>query len=218
MPERRAPPTSSAVIRAWSTPDHCRTCRRSRTTASTELAALGDAPRMQLRRERYDAYAQRYLTRTAAIAPDARRVIDALPENFLHLGLVTLLFPVAQVIHCVREPLDTCFACYTAADDQGRLAYAGELAHLGRYYRHYQRLMMHWRETLQSPILEVRYQYLVNQPDRVLRDMVRFCGLRGGRQACRGAPPRPGAARPGRGGGRHYQSHLDSLRQALAGK
>ena len=173
---------------------------------------------MQLRRERYDAYAQRYLTRTAAIDPDARRVIDALPENFLHLGLVTLLFPVAQVIHCVREPLDTCFACYTAADDQGRLAYAGELAHLGRYYRQYQRLMMHWRETLQTPILEVRYQDLVNQPERVLREMVRFCGLRWSRQTYQDAPPHPVAAQPIRGEWHHYQSHLESLRQALAGK
>lgn len=184
-----------------------------------ELAALGDAPLMHLRRERYDAYAQRYLTRTAAVDPDARRVIDALPENFLHLGLVTLLFPVAHIIHCVREPLDTCFACYTA-DDQGRFAYADELEHLGGYYRQYQRLMTHWREALQTPILEVRYQDLVNQPERVLREMVRFCGLRWIRQTYQDAPPpsHPVAAQPIRGQWHHYQSHLESLRQALAGK
>src|SRR3569623_79082 len=182
--------------------------------------ALGDAPRMHLRRVRYDAYAQRYHTRTAAGDPDARRVIDALPVNFLHLCLVTLLFPVAHIIHCVREPLDTCFACYTAGDDQGRLAYADELEHLGRYYRQYQRLMMHWRETLQTPILEVCYQDLVNQPERVLREMVRFCGLRWSRQTYQDAPPpsHPVAAQPIRGQWHHYLFHLDSLRQALAGK
>src|SRR5262249_43993827 len=37
----------------------------------------------------------------------ASRVVDKLPANFLHLGLIATLFPKARVVHCRRDPVDT---------------------------------------------------------------------------------------------------------------
>jgi len=70
------------------------------------------------------------------------RVTDKMPVNFVHLGLIALLFPRAHIIHCRRNPLDTCLSCYFQ-NFSGNHAYAGDLKHLGHYYRQYQRLISH---------------------------------------------------------------------------
>lgn len=40
------------------------------------------------------------------------RVIDKMPANFLNLGLIQAALPGAKVIHCMRDPADTCLSCY----------------------------------------------------------------------------------------------------------
>ena len=41
----------------------------------------------------------------------------------------------------------------------------------------YERLMKHWRDALDIPMLEVRYETLVEDQDRVTREIIDFCGL-----------------------------------------
>jgi Flp pilus assembly protein TadD len=116
-----------------------------------------------------------YLRRLAELAPVAERVIDKLPENYLHLGVILTLFPRAHVIHCRRHPIDVCFSCYTQ-NFQG-LGFATSLTDLGHYYRDYDRLMVHWRAVLPRPMLEVDYEELVENQESVSRRLIAFCGL-----------------------------------------
>ena len=44
-------------------------------------------------------------------------------------------------------------------------------------YIHYSRLMRHWKETLALPLLEVRYEALVQQPEATCRELLDFVGL-----------------------------------------
>ena len=131
----------------------------------------------QLTRESCDGLAQRYLDKLQSNWPMAKRVTDKMPQNFLHLGLITLLFPMARVIHCVRDPLDTCLSCYFQKFT-GNHPYAYDLGNLGAYYRQYQRLMNHWQAILDIPIFELRYEDLVGDPNRMGRALVKFCGLK----------------------------------------
>jgi len=48
-----------------------------------------------------------YLSRLHSIAPRASTITDKTPANFYYLGLIQRLFPNAQVIRCIRHPLDT---------------------------------------------------------------------------------------------------------------
>jgi len=66
----------------------------------------------QFSREQCNGWAQPYLDLLEQRLPGSKRVLDAMPQNFLHLGIIAMLFPMARVIHCVRDPLDTCLACY----------------------------------------------------------------------------------------------------------
>lgn len=117
-----------------------------------------------------------YVERLAATAPDALRIVDKLPGNYLRLGLLALIAPNARVIWCRRDPLDTCLSCYFQSFADGQ-AFAYDLEALGVVYRLHEQLMRHWRAVLPNPILEVRYEDLVAEPEAETRRLVAFAGL-----------------------------------------
>ena len=123
-----------------------------------------------------ETLAGRYLAAIGRDAGDAARVTDKLPFNFQRIGLLALLLPRAQIIHCRRDPFDTCLSCYFQ-DFQERHAFAYELERLGKYYREYERLMAHWRSVLPHAMLEVPYEALVADPEPWCRRILEHCGL-----------------------------------------
>lgn len=129
-----------------------------------------------LTQEKCDELAQRYLDRIALQSGDALRVTDKMPRNFLNLGFITLLFPQARIIHCIRNPLDTCLSCYFQHFVGGN-EFADNLADLGAYYNQYLRLMRHWKTTLDIPMLEIQYEELVADQERMSRALIEYCGL-----------------------------------------
>lgn len=116
-----------------------------------------------------------YLSHLRKIAPDAARVTDKLPPNFMYLGLIQALFPGARVIHCLRDPVDTCVSCYF--NMRGGLTYTHDLRALGSFYRDYKRLMAHWKRVLDIQILDVRYEEFVADQETNARRVIEFIGL-----------------------------------------
>jgi tetratricopeptide (TPR) repeat protein len=109
-------------------------------------------------------------------APTAARSIDKLPHNFERLGVIGLLFPQARIIHCTRDPIDTCLSSYFHDfGSDNRFTY--DLDGLGRFYRYYQRLMAHWKAVLPNPILDVPYEDLVSGQEGWSRQLVDFLDL-----------------------------------------
>jgi tetratricopeptide (TPR) repeat protein len=123
-----------------------------------------------------EAASRHYLRAVASLAPNAARVTDKMPHNFLLLGLIHLLFPNAAILHCTRDVMDTCLSIYCNYFPDWHV-YSTDLTVLGRYYRAYEKLMSHWREVLAIPMLEVRYEDLVQEPERNIRAMLEFCQL-----------------------------------------
>jgi len=130
----------------------------------------------QLTRPAIEALAADYLQQLERLSPDAARVTDKMPHNFLNLGLIDRLLPGARVIHCRRDPMDTCLSCFTH-NLAGIHAYSNDLATLGAYYRAYRALMQHWQQVLHIPLLDVDYEALVNDQEAVTRRLLAFCGL-----------------------------------------
>jgi tetratricopeptide (TPR) repeat protein len=170
--------------------------------------------------------ARDYLGRLDALSPDAIRITDKMPHNFLHLWIISLIFPGARVIHCLREPLDICLSIYFQYFSASH-PYASNLEHIGSHYREYEKLMAHWRQVLDIPMLEVRYEDIVTRPDEMIPKLVEFCGLEWDPGCLRfyeskrtvitasydqvRQPLHPNSI----GRWQHYEKHIGSLKSAL---
>lgn len=121
--------------------------------------------------------ATRYLDAIGRLGGDAARVVDKNLQNFRLLGLIGQLFPKARAIWCRRDPMATCWSCWTLPLSPVVLPYTTDLANLGRYHRLYADLMRHWLEVQPIPVLEVTYESLVEDQEAVSRRIVDFAGL-----------------------------------------
>jgi hypothetical protein len=104
------------------------------------------------------------------------QITDKNPYNFLHLGLISLLFPKAKFVHCKRHPLDTCLSIYSYNFTTENY-YAYDLKELGLYYREYVRLMDHWRKVLPLDMFEVSYKELIRNQKETSQQLLEYCGL-----------------------------------------
>jgi hypothetical protein len=157
---------------------------------------------------------------------EAIRVVDKMPLNYQHLGVIAVLFPRARVVHCRRDPIDTCLSCYFQ-DFEHPLPFGSDLELLGRHYREYQRLMAHQARVLPLPIFELDYEELTTDQEAVSRRLVEFCGLDWDERCLRfyetertvntatALQVRQPLYRSSVGRWKHYQGHLGLLLKAL---
>ena len=133
---------------------------------------LADMPPARLTR-----LGREYESQLRELYPDQLRVIDKAPLNFLYAGFIHLVLPNARMIHCRRDPLDTCLSCYLCTFN-GDMAFAYDQTELGSYYRRYQALADHWLELLpRERYTEVRYEDMVESFESEARRLVEFCGV-----------------------------------------
>lgn len=125
-----------------------------------------------------DAAATEYVAmlRQGADNPKAARVIDKMPENFIQLGLATRILPQASIIHCCRDARDTCLSIYFQHFGP-QIKYAKSLESVADQYRGYLTLMDHWRQTLDTEILDTDYERLTGEPEPSVRRLLDHIGM-----------------------------------------
>jgi tetratricopeptide (TPR) repeat protein len=160
------------------------------------------------------------------IGAEVPRVIDKHPLNFMHLGLISMLFPKACIIHCTRDPMDTglsnYFQRFTFFCD-----YSFDLPNIGYFYGEYARIMEHWRKVLPNALIEVSYEDMILNTEQVARRTLDALGLRWD-ERCLAPHTNPHAVdtaskwqvrqpiyRELLERGRHYERHLAPLKEAL---
>jgi tetratricopeptide (TPR) repeat protein len=126
--------------------------------------------------EKVRELAERYLARLRSLAPQARRIVDKMPGNYFQLGFIATLFPGAKIIHCRRDPLDTCLSCF-AQDFEALPIWTNDLRAAGHVYKEYQRLMAHWHQVLPIEFLDFDYAAVVADVESAARRLIDFCGL-----------------------------------------
>jgi tetratricopeptide (TPR) repeat protein len=131
----------------------------------------------KLDRSRLNALAQRYLDDTRIFRPRGLpRFIDKTPNNFLHIGLIQLMFPRASIIDARRNPMACCFSCFKQYFGQGQ-AFTYDLARLGGYYRNYVELLAHFDSVLPGRVHRVVYEQVVADLPQQVRQVLEYCGL-----------------------------------------
>ena len=127
-------------------------------------------------REELDQVGCEYLARLRDLHPQAANITDKRPDNFLHLGLIRILFPSARIVYTRRNALDNCLSIYFQQLG-GNLNYATDLANTAHYYRQHERLMSHWLGCLGENVFTLDYDELVQAPEPVLRRLLTFLRL-----------------------------------------
>ncbi|HEV2332676.1 MAG TPA: sulfotransferase [Gammaproteobacteria bacterium] len=120
--------------------------------------------------------AGRYSRYLGELAPGAARVTNKLPGNMVFVGLIRRLYPKARIVHCLRDPLDTCYSLYARLFTTGH-PFSYELGELGRFHRMYRQLMADWSRLLPEATLPIVYEDLVVDLETGARRLVAHCGL-----------------------------------------
>ena len=122
------------------------------------------------------ALGRRYLDHLRTLAPEAARVTDKLPGNYLHLGFIATILPGAKIVHCRRDPLDNAISLYFTDFMVGH-EYSNDLRAIGRQIRGMRALMAHWEAVLGDRLLTLDYEAVVADPETRTRAMVAHVGL-----------------------------------------
>lgn len=107
---------------------------------------------------------------------NAKRITDKMPGNYLNIGLIHLILPNAKIIHCRRNPMDTCLSNYKQNFMVGQ-HWSYDLEDLGEEYQRYEDLMAYWHEQLPGRILDINYEDTVGDLESQARKLINYIGL-----------------------------------------
>ena len=121
--------------------------------------------------------AAQYLAKVAPLAEGRSHVVDKMPANFIHLGWIHAMFPNARIIHCRRDPVDTCLSCYSRLFGAEQ-SFTYDMTELGAFYLAYRDLMAHWRNVLpDNRLIEVDYEAVIADCETEARRLIDFIGV-----------------------------------------
>ncbi|KZC37891.1 MULTISPECIES: tetratricopeptide repeat-containing sulfotransferase family protein [Rhodanobacter] len=117
-----------------------------------------------------------YLARIGPVARGRPRLVDAHRLNWRLVGVAMAMLPGARVVHCRRNALETCFACYRELFAGGH-DFSYDLDDLASYWRDHERLGRHWQRLFPQRLLVHDHEALLAEPDATVRRLLTFCGL-----------------------------------------
>ena len=184
--------------------------------------ALGRLDAEELR-----AMGQEYLDSTRIQRSEGKPFfIDKMPNNWAYAGFIRLILPNAKIIDARRHPLDCGFSNFKQHFARGQ-AFSYDLAHIGRYYADYVKMMAHLDAVQPGKIHRVIHERLIEEPEEEIRALLQYCGLdweddclnfhqnkRAVRTASSEQVRRP-LSRSGIGQWMPFEPWLDPLKQAL---
>ena len=101
---------------------------------------------------------------------------DKMPYNYMMAGFIAAVLPEAKIIHCTRDPLETCFSIYKQ-NFAGTHSYKNELRELGMYYNLYDQLMTTLEEKFPGRIYEANYESMVADSENEIQRLLEHCDL-----------------------------------------
>jgi tetratricopeptide (TPR) repeat protein len=117
-----------------------------------------------------------YLSMLERIGPKDKHIVNKLPQNFMLLGLIVIMFPNARIVHLNRNPMATCFSCFKKRFTAG-LEFTFNLEELGRYYLAYRDLMKYWHSIIPGRIYDIQYEALTDNFEDEVRKLIDYCDL-----------------------------------------
>ncbi len=126
-----------------------------------------------------EGFANRVLEELRECEPSASHIVDKLPHNFEHIGLIKFLFPNARIISVRRDPRDIAVSNYFTdyQAKHGGMGFAYDLTAIGEQLADHNLLMHHWHSVFPGEILEVQYEDLIEDLEGNARRMLDYIGV-----------------------------------------
>lgn len=134
--------------------------------------ALNHLPLARLRNE-----AETHENKMLALSPSARKIIDKLPFNFSHAGLIAGLFPKASIIHCQRDLRDVFVSCFFTEFTDRLQGFRTSAENFAAFANTYRQVMAHWESLIHGRIHHVQYEALIADFDTLAPQILEACGL-----------------------------------------
>ena len=104
-------------------------------------------------------------------------ICDKMPHNFILIGFIKLILPEAKIIYCKRDPMDNCFSLYSHKFVELSHQYSYDQKVLADYYKMHNKLMKFWFRKYSDEIFILDNEELVNNQEKVTRQLIEFCDL-----------------------------------------
>ena len=129
------------------------------------------------KKDLFESIGKEYVSTIKNISGDSKRFTDKLPENFFWIGLIKLILPNAKILHCIRDPRDTCFSLFKNFFPNSSIDYSYDLNKIVQYYNLYFDLMNYWKNLFPNFIFDVKYENLIQNTEHEIRSTLNFCNL-----------------------------------------
>ena len=105
-------------------------------------------------------------------------VVNKLPLNIIHVGLIQRVFPEAKIILSLRHPADAVLSCFMQ-DFQlnASMAHFLTLKDSAALYEAVMSLWLTYKDVLPLSVASVRYEELIDDPEAALADVMALLGL-----------------------------------------
>tara|TARA_B100001996_G_scaffold383065_1_gene377248 strand:- start:7552 stop:9657 length:2106 start_codon:yes stop_codon:yes gene_type:complete len=119
-----------------------------------------------------------YLEKINKIRKNNNYITDKMPMNFKYVGIINLTFPDAKIIHCLRDPLDTCLSNYKNLFNASSMGYTNNVRNLVNYFKSYREIMNHWGKVINKDMHNIYYEDLINDQKRSTEILLKYCNVR----------------------------------------
>ena len=120
---------------------------------------------------------KKYIEHLGKFASSELLITDKMPQNFLYLGLISVAFPDAKVIHVRRDPAATCWSNFKHYFTSDGLGYSYNLKDTVAYYSLYQELMNFWEKSFGDRIYHLDYELLTINQEEETKRLIKYLNL-----------------------------------------
>ena len=119
---------------------------------------------------------EEYIKNIRQLSADTKHILVKDLLNFTWLGFIKLIFPNAKIVHCVRNPMDTCVSLFKNYF-VGGVDFSYDLIEMGEYYNLYRDIMLFWNNILPNYYVNIFYEELINDPKKQIEKLLNVCNL-----------------------------------------
>lgn len=135
------------------------------------LAQLSNSEIEELREKYFALIAQRYEI-------GDKQVIEKLPLNMMHAGLIRRLFPEAKFLLILRHPMDACLSCYMQAfAPNGAMANFTSMDETIAFYDRAMKLWYRYCMLLKLDVHNIKYENLIDDQAGEMKTALEFLDI-----------------------------------------